>query len=188
MFATLKKLWNERGFEILLGFSIAFLIIFALYHKFTGTKGTYSPEQSFRLVPTKQPSAYKPRRRPPPRESKGEGECRRVLQYLFRKPFPSQRPDFLRNPVTGGNFNLELDCYNSELKLAVEYNGVQHYRYVPYFHRNKDHFLNQKYRDDMKRRICRQHGITLIEVPHTVKLEEIKSYLTKACRQKGYKI
>ena len=53
-------------------------------------------------------------------------------------------------PVTGGNFNLELDCFNKELRIGLEYNGVQHYKYVPYFHKNKEAFLNQKYRDDMK--------------------------------------
>ena len=77
-------------------------------------------------------------KRGPPQESKGEKECRKVLENLFNKPFSKSRPDFLRNPVTGGNFNLELDCYNQELSLAVEYNGIQHYKYVPYFHRNND--------------------------------------------------
>lgn len=117
--------------------------------------------------------------RKPPQESKGEFECRKVLQEIFNKPFPKYRPDFLRNPVTSDSspYNLELDCYNPELKLAVEYNGIQHYKYIPYFHKTKDAFQNQKYRDYMKRDMCEKNGITLIEVPYTVKVPEIRSYL-----------
>lgn len=180
----LTQLWNDRGFEICLGLSVAALIIFALYNKFKGTRGTYSkPGQYFVAPTTRKPHGVK---RGPPKESKGEAQCRQVLQSLFNKPFPSQRPDFLRNPVTGGNFNLELDCYNSELRLAVEYNGVQHYKFTPYFHRSKDHFLNQKYRDDMKRRICKDNRIVLIEVPYTVKHDQIRQFLINELRNHGY--
>jgi len=133
------------------------------------------------------PPLERPKRRGPPQESKGEAECRRVLQKLFKRPFHKARPDFLRNPVTGGNFNLELDCYDTELRLAVEYNGVQHYKYVPYFHRSKDGLTLQKYRDDMKRRICREHGITLIEVAYTIKLEDIEAYIIGELRRVGFR-
>lgn len=188
MLGKIKAIWDNHGFEIVLGMCVAFILLFALYYKIVGKKGTYSRGRYFvnpTTMPRSRPSVA---RRQPPRESKGEAECRRVMQQLFDKPFPSQRPDFLRNPVTGGHFNLELDCYNAELKLAVEYNGVQHYKYVPYFHRNKDHFMNQKYRDDMKRRMCKQHGVTLIEVPHTVSLPDIRSFLVDKCRRAGYKV
>ena len=30
---------------------------------------------------------------------------------------------------------MELDMYNKEIGVACEYNGKQHYEYVPYFHR-----------------------------------------------------
>jgi hypothetical protein len=102
------------------------------------------------------------------------------LEDLFGVPFSKERPDFLRNPVTSDGRdtnNLELDCYNSGLKLAVEYNGVQHYKYVPYFHKNRDAFQNQKYRDYMKREMCEKNGITLIEVPYTVKIPDIRAFL-----------
>jgi len=89
-------------------------------------------------------------------ESKGEQECRYFLQKTFNKPFVNTRPSFLRNPVTGRN--LELDCYNSELKLALEYNGKQHYKYLSYFHKNKQDFWNQKYRDYIKKRLCKDNG------------------------------
>jgi hypothetical protein len=46
--------------------------------------------------------------------------------------------------------------------------------------------LNQKYRDDMKKRICRDYGINLIEVPYTVKIHEIEPYLKRELRNLKY--
>jgi hypothetical protein len=178
MFAKLRQIWNDHGFEILVGIAIVIIIIGFLCR--LGKKGTWSTSYTY------TPGRTKRSNRRPPQESKGEAECRRVLQELFKRSFPKARPDFLRNPVTGGNFNLELDCFCRELRLAVEYSGQQHYKYVPYFHKNKEAFLNQKYRDDMKKRICKEHGIHLIEVPYTVKVQDIRSYLIKNLSSLGY--
>lgn len=185
-FSEMKEIWQNYGFEIVLGLCLAFILVFFIYRKITGKKGTWSRSYYY----PGQGEVHSPLipRRSPPKESSGESECRRVLQYFFKKPFNNQRPDFLRNPVTGGNFNLELDCYDSELKLAVEYNGAQHYKYIPYFHKNKEAFLNQKYRDEMKKRMCRDAGVTLIEVPNTIKVEDIKSFLVNRLQQAGYKV
>ena len=185
MLNSIKKKWSENGFEIILGLCIAFILLFGFYYKIRGKKGTWTKKHNvhypqFEIGKNKYYQS-------PPNESKGETECRRVLQYLFKRKFDKSRPDFLRNPVTGGNFNLELDCFDAELRIAVEYNGIQHYQYIPFFHKNKEAFLNQKYRDDMKRRICRDNGILLIEVPHTIKLEDIKGFIESALTRNGIK-
>lgn len=117
-------------------------------------------------------------------ESKGELECRRYLETIFQAPFPKARPNFLRNPITGNN--LEIDCFNPSLKLGVEYNGKQHYSYTSFFHRNVDASTNQKYRDELKRRMCRENGINLIEVPYTIKLNDIGPFLQLRLKQLGY--
>jgi hypothetical protein len=166
MFKKFTIFWNKYGFETTL-ISIVF-IIFVLSIFRRGKKGTWSETY---FIPVK---SYK---KSVPKESKGEKECRRVLRNLFNRPFDKARPDILRNPVTGGDFNLELDCYDPELKIAVEYNGIQHYKFSPFFHSNKEAFQNQKYRDYMKREMCAKNGIKLIEVPYTVKIENIESYI-----------
>ena len=177
MISNLKKKWEKYGFELTLGFCVLFILFFGLYRKITGSKGSWTKRENLSyLLTTPKISENKT----PPKDSRGEIECRRVLQLIFNRKFDKARPDFLRNPVTGGEFNLELDCFDSELRIAVEYNGVQHYKYVPFFHKNKEAFLNQKYRDDMKRRICKENGILLIEVPYTLKIEDIKGFIEKS--------
>ena len=121
-----------------------------------------------------------------PKESKGERASRAAAERIFEKPFIKVRPDFLRNVVT--NHNLELDVYNEELKLAIEYSGRQHYEFVPFFHKNYEAFLNQKYRDEMKKNKCKEQGIQLIEIPYTVKLEDIESFIRIESKKLGYEI
>lgn len=171
MFKELEKFWKKHGFEICVILSIFVIFIIWLFFR-RGKKGTYNTSYSY----------IKTSKKRPPQESKGEIECRRVLQSIFNKSFPKIRPNMLRNPVTSSetdNINLELDCYNDELKLAVEYNGMQHYKYMPFFHKNKETFQNQKYRDHMKRDLCIKNGIKLIEVPYTVKIQDIENYIKK---------
>lgn len=183
-YTKLKEIWDDKGFEIVAGLTLAFLLLYFIYRKVTKQKGTWS-KNYYNPYSTDFSLKHRVKKRRVPKESKGEIECRKVLESVFKMPFDKSRPDFLRNPVTGNNFNLELDCYNADLKLAVEYNGVQHYKYIPYFHKNKEGFLNQKYRDDMKRRICKENGIVLIEVPYTVNEENIRSYLLRELRKYG---
>jgi hypothetical protein len=166
--------WKKQGFEICIVAALIFLGILAIAR--VGKKGTWNSK-----VYSSPSPAVSSSQRKPPQESKGEIECRRVLESMFKKPFPKARPDILKNPVTSdenSQNNLELDCYNKHLGLAVEYNGVQHYKYVPYFHKTKDSFHNQKYRDYMKRQMCERNGIYLIEVPYTVEVKDIRTFIS----------
>jgi hypothetical protein len=109
-------------------------------------------------------------------ESKGEAKCREVIEFIYGKSFPNKRPQFLRNPETGRL--MELDCYNDELKLAVEYNGIQHYVFPNYTNQSYDEFIQQCRRDQLKVNLCDLHGIYLITVPYNVKLDQIYDYIT----------
>jgi hypothetical protein len=180
---NIVELMKDNWFNIVLGFSILFIIIYGIYRVATGQQGTWSSNYTY--VPPSEP-INDIKNVNQPKESKGEKECRYVLESIFNKPFNKYRPDFLNNPVTGGEHNLELDCYNPQMKLAVEYNGVQHEKFVPYFHKNKEAFLNQKYRDLLKKKLCEENGINLITVPHTVKHDNIKIYLMKKLQSFGY--
>lgn len=107
---------------------------------------------------------------------KTEEWCRKIIQYITGKKFIKVRPNWLKNPSTGRN--LELDCYSSDLKIALEYNGSQHYEYHK-FHKNKDAFYKQIYRDKVKKQLCIKNGISLIMVPYTIPKYNLFSYILK---------
>ena len=97
--------------------------------------------------------------------SQGELHCRKSLEARFPEhEFKKVRLDKFINPDTGAR--LELDLYNEELNLAIEYNGRQHYEFVPFFHRNdQEEFEKQKARDIIKEGYCDIFEIKLIIVP-----------------------
>lgn len=73
-----------------------------------------------------------------------------ILWYLKELGFKRLSHDYLRKLGFG---QLELDCYNPILKIAIEYDGVR-------WHKNKD---NVK-RDERKNSICKQNNIHLIRI------------------------
>jgi len=78
---------------------------------------------------------------------------------------------------------LRLDGYNEELKLAWEYNGVQHFYRNSLYHKNQGDLDSQRARDQKKREICKEQDIDLIEIPYGADLfPNIKRKLQK----KGY--
>jgi len=107
--------------------------------------------------------------------SKGEKLCREAIEEIYNKPFPRCRPNFLKNPET--KRNLELDCYNDELKIAVEYNGIQHYKWPNFTGQSQEDFVKQIRRDKFKVETCDANGVYLITVPYNVPHEDIKNYI-----------
>jgi hypothetical protein len=181
---------EEYSFELLFVSIVIFFIILSIYRKISGEKGTWTKYNQYLIrdkftLPSSRNTNPIRQRNSSGKESKGETECRYILEDIFNKKFDKIRPNFLKNPVTK-NFNLEIDCYNEDLKLGLEYNGIQHYKYTPYFHKNKESFQNQQYRDELKRRMCEDNGITLIEVPYTVKNEQLRSYIVKRLKENGF--
>lgn len=162
--------------QLLLGFGIIIAIAF-LFNWWKGNDGSYN--RTYIIPSSVAPEEPLVGQRANCQRgkfiSKGEKECRRVLEMYYKKPFPNERPSFMKNSITGAK--LELDCYNPELKVACEYHGVQHYKFTPRFHETKQHFYNQQYRDKETRELCRKNGVFLIEVPYTVKLCDIEKYI-----------
>ena len=174
----LHRVISLLKFEWVVGGLILFFAVVFLINWITGEKGSYNefyfydPLMSRDKTPREVSSGFNTNGS---RDSKGEKECRRVLEQIFRKPFAKARPNFMKNEITGSN--LELDCFNSELKIACEYHGRQHYEYTPIWHKDKQHFYNQQYRDKETREKCSKNGIFLIEVPYKVKHSQIESFI-----------
>lgn len=93
-----------------------------------------------------------------------ENRCIKFLEDLTNYKFVKQRHSFIKNKI---NKSLELDGYNDELKLAIEYNGEQHYKIIDFFHRNGIvDLLKQVENDKIKQEKCTENGVYLITVPY----------------------
>lgn len=133
------------------------------------------------------PLFKKPKRKK--RVNKHEEKCRLIFQNIFRAPFRSIRPDWLKNPVT--KRNLELDGFNGDIEtpvgkgLAFEYDGKQHSEHSPHFHNSVDDFKYQVKKDTYKDLKCKEKGILLVRIPHFVDYDDLDRYITEKLKKMG---
>lgn len=107
--------------------------------------------------------------------SRGERICCETLEKIYGAPFTSTRPKWLKNPETG--HNVEIDCFNEDLRIGVEYNGEQHYKWPNWTNQTYDEFINQVRRDKMKVELCDRNGVYLITVPYNIPYNEIPNFI-----------
>lgn len=75
-------------------------------------------------------------------------------------------------PVAGSK--MSFDFYNANKRIAIEVQGRQHVKYVPYFHgKNKINFISQMRRDHQKREYCELNDIKLIEVFEEKEIDDL---------------
>lgn len=120
-------------------------------------------------------------------KSKGEQLCHLALKNIFKDyKFVSVRPEWLKNPETGKN--LEIDLFNEKLRLGIEYNGYQHYVFPNRFHKKKKDFIAQVRRDEYKKKMCDVHRVHIIVVPFHIRKERIEFYIRRKLRMIGYNV
>lgn len=180
-FRKLGEWYNKKGYRFLnlevIGITI--VVIFFICLLLRQPKGDYK----FQGIAGKR-FIYKKPQKGPKSHSKKEEKCRRILEKIYFKPFPSVRPDFLKNPATGKN--LEIDCYNDKLKIGLEYDGAQHASYNPFFHRKGPiEFTYQAKKDEFKTKTCKDRGICLIRVPHWIPDSDLENFIRNKLRQLG---
>lgn len=106
---------------------------------------------------------------------RSERVCRRIVEDMFGERFPKRRPSWLVNAQ--GN-RMELDGYSKKLGVAFEYHGKQHYEHIAYLHKDKS--LRQRQADDrLKRKLCKEHSILLLEIPYSTPYEDIARYVVE---------
>ena len=164
------------------------LVLFAIFWWFWGGKQTYefvgvkplqTPELKFleddstnfnshnNSYPYQRQEFISSKNQNIPKTSKGEDILAEVFEDIIQKKIERNiRPSFLRNPESGKS--LELDCYVPEYKLAIEYNGIQHYKFPSAYHKTEKEFYDQLYRDRLKKKLCDEAGVYLIPVPYWV--------------------
>jgi hypothetical protein len=106
--------------------------------------------------------------------------CRALLERLTGYKFPKARPKWLTN---GRGNQMELDGYSADQKLAFEYQGHQHFKFVSVFHGHDADFERRQDDDERKRRLCRQHGIKLMEIPYHVPHSKLQKHISTALQR-----
>lgn len=102
-----------------------------------------------------------------------EEKFRLTIEAMLGTKFPKKRPNWLRN-VRGNK--MELDGYNKDYQIAFEYNGIQHYKSIPFLHTNSN--LKQRIEDDRtKLELCKQNNILLIVVPYSVTVDNYEKFI-----------
>ena len=104
-----------------------------------------------------------------------EAYTRQIFEHAFDVEFKKMRPRWL-----GG---LELDGYNSELRMAFEYDGEQHVVFPNWFHKKEEEFIKGQENDREKDRLCLENDVKLYRIPHWVKFKDLPSYISKLIGQ-----
>jgi hypothetical protein len=111
-------------------------------------------------------------------EGISERTCRKIIEFIYKKTFSKKRPNWL---ISSSGGQMELDSFNEELGIALEYNGEQHYNFVPYWHKTEEKFHWQLQKDKEKIEICKQNNIHLLIVPYTIPYEQLYMYIKSIC-------
>jgi len=152
---------------------LLFFIIFSLLFNKTGTFTT--PDEIFGPVESRWLNRNMSAKDTQKFESKGEAISRACLENIYGVEFKNTRLDAIRNPNTSKK--LEIDCYNEDLKIGLEYHGISHFKYVPFFHKNIQDFEDSQERDKFKEYVCEKLGICLIIVPYNTHHDKICRFI-----------
>ncbi|CAI2176506.1 4169_t:CDS:2 [Funneliformis geosporum] len=86
--------------------------------------------------------------------------CHEILTKYLGPPSLIRKPNFLKTPEcpTG----LELDIYYPEYDFAIEVQGIQHEKFIKFFHNgDPNNFIKQQARDQLKKELCEENCIAL---------------------------
>lgn len=110
--------------------------------------------------------------------------CRKYFEIILNKKFPKVKLTWL---INSRGHKMELDGYCEELRLAFEYQGEQHYEKHQHFHK-KISFEQRKEDDERKRKLCKENGIILIEIPYTIDFENVGTHIIKECKKRNIQV
>ena len=64
------------------------------------------------------------------------------------------------------DLNQRIDLFVPHIGLAIEYQGIQHEKFVPHFHKNIEEFKRAVKMDQVKSEYLYMHGIKLVYIYH----------------------
>ncbi len=118
--------------------------------------------------------------------------CRWYFEQIFKSKFPNTKISQILPSYKG---NMHLDGYSVliingvRIKLAFEFNGIQHDEFPNYFHKTYQEFVQQQMWDREKEDLCNKNGIILTIVPQKIDInmshpDIIQNYIIREFEQK----
>lgn len=117
------------------------------------------------------------------REWWGEKTIKNILERMeFNGVVPRHKYKKCKNSLTCRQYEFDIYLpYNEnnvkinenipENGIIFEYDGIQHFEFIPYFHKTEEKFNSQIFRDKEKNLFCK-NNIKLVRIPYTSKTEE----------------
>ncbi len=103
----------------------------------------------------------------------------KYVEFLLKEGFKSHR--YVKEYyVLFQGIKLYFDFYLPELRVLIEVQGEQHYKFNKFFHKNEASFLDQKYRDSLKNQWANTNNFKLLQFSY----KEIPKLSVKSFRQK----
>lgn len=107
------------------------------------------------------------------------------LESLFpAKPF---KQVFCEHYVNYKGQKLYFDFYIKKLGVFIEVQGQQHTKFVKHFHSNREVFLKQKERDNLKRIWVEEKGYSLVRINFDEEItEELLLFKISKAMKEGF--
>lgn len=77
-----------------------------------------------------------------------------------------------------------FDFYIPSLNLTIEFDGQQHYEFIPFFHKTKEKFEERKQFDEEKNKYCLDKGINLLRIPYN-EIDNLNNILKEIFEEKS---
>lgn len=117
--------------------------------------------------------------------TKSEALAIDILEKLTGVSFPTVNPDWLRVSENGGpSHTIELDGYNADIGVALEFSGPLHTKWSPSVE-PYDAYLRRVMLDKAKIELCERHSVCLIVIDMTLPRTHWRNYIASRLQDCG---
>lgn len=93
------------------------------------------------------------------KDSYGETQIKKILDNLNVK---YKQEKLITVPIWGKDHLIRADFYLPKQNCIIEFNGKQHYEYMPEYHKSEGSFKYQQERDTELEKYCLKNNINLM--------------------------
>ena len=73
-----------------------------------------------------------------------------------------------------GALNQRIDIFIPLLGIALEIDGIQHFKFVKFFHKDETAWNSAKRLDEQKENYLVEHGVKLVRIPYNTDIETVE--------------